>query len=182
MIDNSTLDIDLLFSVEEDIAQPGLSYEDVLEVVCAFCQFYHLNCPLMAEVSLVSSATISQYNAQTRSLDRPTDVLSFPLDFVEVAGEGSVSVLERVSHIQPRPHLGEVVICQEVADNQRHDFNNTLPNEMRLLLVHSLFHLVGYDHISAADAQVMQVQEDEFLTYYNQKSARLTSPLTLSSD
>ena len=77
-------------------------------------------------VALVSDARVRALNRQYRRLDAPTDVLSFP------AGEPS--------------HLGDVVIATGVARRQARAAGHPLRTEVRVLALHGLLHLLGYDH------------------------------------
>jgi probable rRNA maturation factor len=79
-------------------------------------------------VSLVSSEEMAELHQRYMDEEGPTDVLSFPLD--EQPPDGG-----------PRM-IGDVVICPEVAASQ----NDDLDAELRLLLVHGILHLLGYDH------------------------------------
>ena len=93
-------------------------------------------------VSLVTTEEMTDLHERYMGEPGPTDVLSFPLD--EQAPDGG-----------PRL-LGDVVICPEVAATQ----NDDLDAEMRLLLVHGILHLLGYDHESDEDrARMWQRQE-----------------------
>ena len=59
--------------------------------------------------------------------------------------------------------LGDIVICPEVCRNQCTDFGNTFEEELHLLTCHGVLHLLGYDHIEDADAEVMEAKEKEIL-------------------
>jgi len=86
-----------------------------------------------AELSLVlcSDAHIRQLNAAWRSQDRATDVLSFPQDDPVV--------------------LGDLVLSLDTADRQAQERGWSVQTELRILLVHGLLHLLGYDHETGAD-------------------------------
>lgn len=92
-------------------------------------------------VLLTDDARIQVLNRQHRGKDRPTDVLSFPMDESE-AREGA-----RV--------LGDVVISLDTALRQARARKRDLASEVRFLLAHGLLHLVGYDHATAAQKRKM---------------------------
>ena len=77
-------------------------------------------------VALVPDARVRALNRQYRKQDRPTDVLSFPSD--------------------QRGYLGDVVIAAGVARRQARDAGHPLATELRVLALHGLLHLLGYDH------------------------------------
>ena len=107
-----------------------------------------------AEVSLsiVDMETIHRLNKEYREVDRPTDVLSFPMDEEGYDNEGNPVFL-----------LGDIVICLDVAENQAKDFGHSLEREMMYLICHSTLHLLGYDHIEEDDKLEMRSREKEVM-------------------
>ncbi len=107
-----------------------------------------------AEVSLsiVDMETIHRLNKEYREVDRPTDVLSFPMDEEGYDNEGNPIFL-----------LGDIVICLDVAENQAKDFGHSLEREMMYLICHSTLHLLGYDHIEEDDKLEMRSREKEVM-------------------
>jgi probable rRNA maturation factor len=77
-------------------------------------------------VAIVPDARVRALNRQYRKKDQPTDVLSFPAD--------------------ERPFLGDVVIAAGVARRQADEAGHSLQTELRILALHGLLHLLGYDH------------------------------------
>ena len=98
-------------------------------------------------ISFVRSAEMRSLNASWRGIDAPTDVLSFECDGLHGAGD------------QDPLELGDVILCPEVIAAQAADFGNTPVEECRLMLVHGLLHLVGYDHMNENDAAEMEGRE-----------------------
>jgi probable rRNA maturation factor len=82
------------------------------------------------DVSFVTRARMKTLNKQYRGKDAPTDVLSFPAPEVFVR----------------QGHLGDVVICVPVMESQAKEVGHAVRQELRVLLVHGLLHLIGYDH------------------------------------
>jgi probable rRNA maturation factor len=89
-------------------------------------------------VALVSDAHIRKLNRQYRRKDRATDVLSFP------AGAAAAPVAERF--------LGDIVVASGVARRQARAAGHPYETELRVLALHGLLHLLGYDHDDPADA------------------------------
>lgn len=109
--------------------------------------------PLPAEVSvtLVNDAKIHVLNNRFRAVDRPTDVLSFPMEDDEVNIEGRVM-------------LGDIVISLERAREQAEQYGHSLAREVAFLTVHSMLHLLGYDHeTSEADEHEMFARQEIIL-------------------
>jgi len=95
-------------------------------------------------LSLVADSEMRELNRRFRGKDKPTDVLSFPLQ------EG-------------RRHLGDVVISLDTARRQADEGGWPLSVELRRLLAHGLLHCAGHDHEAPADARRMQRAERRLL-------------------
>ncbi|MCM1115652.1 MAG: rRNA maturation RNase YbeY [Clostridium sp.] len=111
-----------------------------------------------AEVSVtfVDNEGIHQLNKQYRNIDRPTDVLSFPL------GENGEY---DVNHDTGAKLLGDIVISLEKAFEQADMYNHPLQREIGFLTVHSMLHLLGYDHEKGGLEEVhMREKEETVLT------------------
>lgn len=107
-------------------------------------------------VSFVDNETIHQLNKQYRNVDRPTDVLSFPL------GENGIYDL---NHETGAKLLGDIVISAEKAFEQAELYNHSLQREIGFLTVHSMLHLLGYDHENGGMEEVhMREKEETVLT------------------
>lgn len=102
-------------------------------------------------VSFVTNEEIHGLNRDYRGVDRSTDVLSFPLDEEdEVFGEMDVL-------------LGDIVISMETAMEQAEEFGHSLTREVVYLTVHSMFHLMGYDHMTEEEKAEMRGKEKAVL-------------------
>lgn len=107
-------------------------------------------------VTLVNDAQIHELNKMHRNIDRSTDVLSFPL------GENGVydKNLETGACL-----LGDIVISVETAVRQAEEYGHTLQREIGFLTVHSMLHLLGYDHVDGGiEAVHMREKEERVLT------------------
>lgn len=105
-------------------------------------------------VSFVGPEEIRELNATYRQTDRVTDVLSFP-QFADLEEE-----IPEVGEIC----LGDVVICKERAAEQAEEFGHSFEREIIYLFVHSIFHLLGYDHEEEEDKKLMRSREEEIMT------------------
>ena len=102
-------------------------------------------------VSFVSNNEIKNLNKIYRNKDAVTDVLSFPL----TGEDGTVEV---------NPETGDVVISLETAVKQAQNFGHSLEREVGFLTVHSMLHLLGYDHeTSQLDQRIMREKEESVL-------------------
>ena len=111
-----------------------------------------------AEVSVtfVDNAKIHELNKQYRNIDRETDVLSFPL------GENGEY---DINHDTGAKMLGDIVISLEKAVEQAEMYGHPLQREVAFLTVHSMLHLLGYDHEAGGlEAVHMREKEEAVLT------------------
>lgn len=107
------------------------------------------------EVSFVDDKQIHEMNLQFRNIDRPTDVLSFPL------GEDGVYDTNPATGAKM---LGDIVISVEHAKAQAEEYGHTFQREMAFLTVHSMLHLLGYDHVNGGiEAETMREKEETVL-------------------
>jgi probable rRNA maturation factor len=122
------------------------------------------------EVSIlfVDETTISDLNNRFLGKDGPTDVLSFPIDEEPVEGGRSPDSGGTGPGYNPSPDeaptlLGDVVICPAVAHRNAPDHAGTYEDELALLIVHGLLHLLGLDHEDPEEADVMEAKERDLL-------------------
>lgn len=107
-------------------------------------------------VTFVNDAQIQELNKQHRNIDKATDVLSFPLG---ENGEYDVN-LETGAKV-----LGDIVISMERAVAQAEEYGHPLQREVAFLTVHSMLHLLGYDHVNGGlEAVHMREKEEAVLT------------------
>ena len=94
-------------------------------------------------VELTNDSVIHEYNREYRSVDRPTDVLSFPAD----EGGELLSI--------PDGFLGDIMISIPRAEEQGKELGHSTEREIIFLTVHGLLHLLGYDHMTEEDESIM---------------------------
>ena len=104
------------------------------------------------DVSLVDNARIHEINLEQREIDAPTDVLSFPL------GEDGVYDQNPATGAYM---LGDIVISMEKAKAQSEEFGHSLQREVGYLTVHSMLHLLGYDHVQGGLEAVRMREKEE---------------------
>lgn len=100
------------------------------------------------DIIAVDATTMSELNRNHMGHAGPTDVLSFPLDD---PSEGESFGFQ--------PHVGDIVVCPEVARGQAADHAGTMEAEMHLLIIHAVLHLLGHDHRDDGERQAMQAKE-----------------------
>jgi probable rRNA maturation factor len=95
-------------------------------------------------LTLVNDATIREINRQHRGKDKPTDVLSFPLEPEPFAEERL---------------LGDIVISIDTARRQAADYDAPLQRELERLMIHGLLHVLGHDHEEPGERAAMEAEE-----------------------
>ncbi len=119
--------------------------------------------PLNAEVSLsvANEAEMKALNCETRGIDRVTDVLSFPM----LETEDGVLMIDEEDIIDETVFLGDIVICLEKAKAQAEEYGHSIERELGFLTVHSMLHLLGYDHEEGkAEESEMFARQEEVLS------------------
>ncbi|MEC7166778.1 MAG: rRNA maturation RNase YbeY [Pseudomonadota bacterium] len=101
------------------------------------------------EVSFCTAEQIKDLNYKFRKKDSETNVLSFP-------AESSIGIQSAC--------CGEVIICYEVLNNEAKESSKNITNHFKHLLIHSLLHLLGYEHDKENDAILMESEEIKFLS------------------
>ncbi|MCL2416099.1 MAG: rRNA maturation RNase YbeY [Defluviitaleaceae bacterium] len=123
----------------------------------------------VAEISVVfvDNDEIANLSNEYRGIFAPTDVLSFPqFSPGEIARANSWAISENPQEILV---LGDVVISMERAIEQAQDYGHSLEREIGFLTVHSILHLLGYDHETEAEYRQMNKKQDMILDLINMK-------------
>ena len=132
-------------------------------------------------VMFIDASTMTELNSQYMGKSYATDVLSFPLDAVEATrspGPGAMSKTPEPSplDISELPLLlGDVIVCPAVAQRQFSSHAGTLDDEIALLLVHGVLHVMGHDHMEQDQRETMQRRDSRarFETQRRRLAARL---------
>ena len=113
--------------------------------------------PAEISVSFVDNEAIHKLNLEYREKDRPTDVLSFPMWEKEELSDGSALDGHAVT-------LGDIIISAEKAQAQAQEYGHSIEREICFLSVHSVLHLLGYDHeTSEEDEAYMKAKQEAVL-------------------
>lgn len=99
-------------------------------------------------ISFVDNIEIKELNKEYRNIDEITDVLSFPMD-----DDLLVSI----------QLLGDIIISTEKAIEQASEFGHSINREISYLIAHSMFHLMGYDHIDKKEKNIMRLKEKQVM-------------------
>jgi len=112
--------------------------------------------PAQVSIRIVDEAESQSLNHQYRGKDRPTNILSFPMELPE-------DVSKELDMLM----LGDLVICLPVVENEARQQGKDLKSHWAHMVIHGMLHLQGYDHISASDAEAMESLEIKLLQKIN---------------
>ncbi len=132
------------------------------------------DCPYEADVNLllVGEESIREMNGNFRQIDRVTDVLSFPMLTYEQPADFSDQALESQDSFHPESGelmLGDIVICVPRMKEQAEEYGHGEKREFAFLVVHSMLHLFGYDHMTEEEAKEMEALQESILNKCNIK-------------
>ncbi|SDH42821.1 probable rRNA maturation factor [Pseudobutyrivibrio sp. 49] len=127
----------------------------------------HLKFPFEAEISITITDNdgIHAINKEFRGIDAPTDVLSFPM--IEYPAPGVFDEIENDDDLF-NPETGEVILGDIVLSvprilSQAEEYGHSVLREYAFLIAHSMLHLFGFDHMTEAEATVMEEKQREIL-------------------
>ena len=125
--------------------------------------FVETDVPLCVEFVFVDGEEIRRLNREMRSVDKVTDVLSFPsLDGIKgqaIRGEDYPYEIDEEGRLM----LGSVVVCCDRAREQAEEYGHSYERELHYLLVHGIMHCLGYDHMTDEEQAEMREQEEKIL-------------------
>ena len=142
-------------------------YEEVIEAVINKTLETE-NCPYETEVNvlLTGNGEIHTANKEFRGIDRPTDVLSFPMVDYEFPSDFSFVDKNPESYLNPETDellLGDIMISVDKVYEQANEYGHSRKREFAFLIAHSMLHLLGYDHIDEEERKVMEVKQEAIL-------------------
>ena len=155
-------EVDVPFSFDwEEIARKVIDY-----------MIEHEDFPYEAEVNLTltDNEGIHEVNKNFRQIDRPTDVLSFPMLSYEQAGDFSRLEEDYDDNFNPDTGeimLGDILISVDKVLEQAESYGHSEMREFSFLIVHSMLHLFGYDHMTPEEAAVMEEKQNIILNELN---------------
>lgn len=131
--------------------------KETLEKVCLkSLQYEEFNEDCEISLSIVTNDEIHDINKQFRNVDSPTDVLSFPQLTFEEGEEADVNENGEIV-------LGDIIISIDRAKEQAEEYGHSLKRELAFLSVHSMLHLMGYDHMVPEEEEDMFRRQKEIL-------------------
>lgn len=112
-------------------------------------------------ITLTHNDNIQKINAEHRNIDKPTDVLSFPMferEEIPMLKEGNSDDDGQVETM-----LGDIIVSVEKVREQAEEYGHSFKRELAYLVTHGMLHLLGYDHMIEEEKVVMRKREEEIL-------------------
>ncbi|NMM61942.1 rRNA maturation RNase YbeY [Clostridium sp. P21] len=160
-IDNRQDKIQITEELEKNIA-------DIIEYAL---KEEKVNVPCEVSVVFVDNEKINEINLENRNIDKVTDVLSFPmLDYEKGKVFKDVYkdfIFPDIDLDEGSLVLGDIALSLEKAKEQSIEFNHSFIREVVYLTIHSVLHLLGYDHMEESEKKVMRKREEEILEEFN---------------
>ena len=111
-------------------------------------------------INFVSPNVIREINLEFRSVDRVTDVLSFPSFSIKAGEILDLNNKEVFKQDNGFVHFGDIAICLRQTETQAKEYGVDTKDEIKKLVIHSVLHLMGYDHIEDEDFALMNKYEN----------------------
>ena len=127
--------------------------EELKELLLKVCNDFELDSGEF-NIIVVGEEKIQELNKEYRNIDRVTDVISFALED------------EKMFNISDYRMLGDIYICLNKAKSQADEYGHSFKRELSFLAIHGLLHLLGYDHMTKEEEEVMFNKQEEVLSKY----------------
>ncbi len=128
-------------------------YNDIELVIKNTLEYESFSDNVEVSITFVDNDEIKSLNKRFRNIDKATDVLSFPLiDDFENIDKGNIIF------------LGDIVISVDKSVEQAHTYGHTVRREITFLIIHSMLHLLGYDHMTEVEEKEMIGKQNEDFT------------------
>ena len=149
-----------LYEIEYLDISENSSYKEIIGKVINKCfeEEGLLKSKLYVSITLTNEANIKNLNKKYRNIDKETDVLSFPMYEKE-------ELEEKIKNNDFKTYdiLGDMVISIPKVQIQAQEYGHSFERELAYMVVHSFYHLIGYDHINSQEKQEMRLKEENIL-------------------
>lgn len=146
-------------------------YRELAQTVIDFClEHEKFEYAVEVNLTLTNNEGIHIINKEYRQIDRPTDVLSFPLLSYDKPGDFSFLEDENEDNFNPdtgEVMLGDIIISVEKVFEQANEYGHSPRREFAFLITHSMLHLFGYDQMEPDEAAVMEAKQRAILEGLN---------------
>lgn len=151
--------VDFVTKVNEDLKR------DIKKVFDYISKSFSLPKQAKVNLSFVDEDTIQELNKTTRNIDKVTDVLTYP--YIELKPNERLKIDDYKCDIDILDNsltIGDIYICLNKAKSQAKEYGHSLRREICFLFCHGMLHILGYDHMTKAEAKEMEDMQDKILT------------------
>lgn len=145
--------------------------KNIVNIIEYALQEEKVNIPCEVSVIFVDNEKIKEINKENRNIDKVTDVLSFPMLDYEKGNVFKDTYKDfNFSHVdldEGSLVLGDIVLSLEKAKEQSLEFNHSFIREVVYLTIHSVLHLLGYDHMEEDEKSIMRKREEQILEKFH---------------
>lgn len=126
-------------------------------------------------IAFITSEEIKEKNSEYRNIDKSTDILSFPVfekdEIKSLIQFNKDKTLDLSINLKPYTNniwsIGEIYINLEKIEEQAKEYNHSFERELAYILIHGFYHLLGYDHLTKLDQDIMREKEESILKSLN---------------
>ena len=149
-----------MYQIEYFDLEENKKYEQIIEKVVKKCfEIEGLEkSKLYISITLTNPENIQKINSEYRNINKPTDVLSFPM-FEKEEIDNKIQNQD----FQFEDVLGDIIISIEQVEIQASEYGHSFERELAYMVVHGFYHLMGYDHMEEADKIIMRQKEENIL-------------------
>ena len=145
-------------NLEAEVDFSDEHFDLLLRVICEALDAEGVEIPCEVNVLITNDEEIHAINLEQRDVDRPTDVLSFPMFDLQPGEKPEEDWADPDTELVP---LGDMVISLERCAAQAEEFGHPLERELSYLAVHSVLHLLGYDHMDEGPMKAQMREREE---------------------
>lgn len=157
----------MLYIIDEESVLTK-EYEQLAEITIEKAlKFLKFEYPYEVNLTMVDSEEIHSLNRDYRQVDKVTDVLSFPMIEFIVPCDYKILKENYMEFINPENNnvmLGDIVLNMDRVIEQAKEYGHSLEREFSFLILHSILHLLGYDHIQEDDEKIMIEMQKRIIT------------------
>ena len=149
-----------MYQIEYIEEQENAIYEEIIKKVVQKCFEVEnlIDSQLYISITVTNPENIHKINKEYRNVDKPTDVLSFPMFEKE---EIDKKIKER--NFKHEDILGDIIISIEQVKKQAEEYGHGFEREFAYMIVHGFYHLMGYDHMVEDEKTIMRKKEENIL-------------------
>ncbi len=154
--------MEIIIENEQDIIEVNDELNNIIyTAVAKSLEYEGFEIPSEISIVLTDDEGIHELNKQYRNVDKPTDVLSFPI--LDITKGQIIQDSGDVDRDKDLILLGDIAISLEMVKRQAEEYGHSFNRELAFLTTHGMFHLLGYDHMNETDEKEMLGKQEKVL-------------------